>query len=42
VLAALEKAGMQGFYHTGEETSKLLESEAATVARVADKVGLRK
>jgi tripartite-type tricarboxylate transporter receptor subunit TctC len=42
VLGALEKAGMQGFYHTGEETSKLLEQEAATVARVADKVGLRK
>jgi tripartite-type tricarboxylate transporter receptor subunit TctC len=42
VLGALDKAGMQGFYHTGEETLKLLESEAATVARVADKVGLRK
>jgi tripartite-type tricarboxylate transporter receptor subunit TctC len=42
VVGALDKAGMQGFYHTGEETLKLLESEAATVARVADKVGLRK
>lgn len=42
VLAALDKAGMQGFYHTGEETVKLLEQEAATVAKVADKVGLRK
>ena len=42
VLGALDKAGMQGFYHTGEETLKLLESEAATVARIADKVGLRK
>ena len=42
VIAALEKAGMQGFYHTGEETAKLLAEEAATVARVADKAGLRK
>ena len=42
VLAALDKAGLQGFYHTGEETAKLLETESATVARVADKVGLRK
>jgi tripartite-type tricarboxylate transporter receptor subunit TctC len=42
VLAAVEKAGMQGFYHTGEDTVKLLETESATVARVADKVGLRK
>lgn len=42
VIAALDKAGMQGFYHTGEETLKLLTEEAATVARVADKAGLRK
>jgi tripartite-type tricarboxylate transporter receptor subunit TctC len=42
VITALEKAGMQGLYHTGEETARLLEQEAATVARVADKVGLRK
>jgi tripartite-type tricarboxylate transporter receptor subunit TctC len=42
VITALEKAGMQGLYHTGEETTRLLEQEAATVARVADKVGLRK
>jgi tripartite-type tricarboxylate transporter receptor subunit TctC len=42
VLAALDKAGMQSFYHTGDETTKLLEEEAATVARVAEKVGLRK
>jgi tripartite-type tricarboxylate transporter receptor subunit TctC len=42
VLAALDKAGMQGFFHTGEETSRLLENETATVARVADKVGLKK
>jgi tripartite-type tricarboxylate transporter receptor subunit TctC len=42
VLGALDKAGMQSFYHTGEETLRLLESEAATVGRVADKVGLRK
>lgn len=42
VLAALDKAGLQGFSHTGEETAKLLEAESATVARVADKVGLRK
>ena len=42
VLGALEKAGMQGFYHTGEETAKLLEQESATVAKVADRVGLRR
>lgn len=42
VLAALDKAGMQGFYHPGDETARLLELEAATVAKVADKVGLRK
>jgi tripartite-type tricarboxylate transporter receptor subunit TctC len=42
VIAALDKAGMQGLYHTGEETARLLAEEAATVARVADKVGLRK
>jgi tripartite-type tricarboxylate transporter receptor subunit TctC len=42
VVGALEKAGMQGFYHTGEETLKLLETESATVGKVADKVGLRK
>jgi tripartite-type tricarboxylate transporter receptor subunit TctC len=42
VLGALDRAGMQSYYHTGEETTKLLEAEAATVARVADKLGLRK
>jgi tripartite-type tricarboxylate transporter receptor subunit TctC len=42
VLAALDKAGMQGFYHTGEETARLLAQETATVARVADKLGLPK
>jgi len=42
VLGALDKAGMQAFYHTGEETSKLLETETAAVAKVADKLGLRK
>jgi tripartite-type tricarboxylate transporter receptor subunit TctC len=42
VVGALEKAGMQGFYHTGEDTRKLLETESATVGKVADKVGLRK
>jgi tripartite-type tricarboxylate transporter receptor subunit TctC len=42
VLGALDKAGMQGFYHTGEETARLLEQETATVAKVADKLGLRK
>ena len=42
VLGALDKAGMQGFYHTGEETARLLAQEAATVAKVADKLGLRK
>jgi len=42
VLGALDKAGVQGFYHTGEETARLLAQEAATVAKVADKLGLRK
>jgi tripartite-type tricarboxylate transporter receptor subunit TctC len=42
VLGALDKAGMQGFYHTGEETSRLLAQEAAVVAKVADRLGLRK
>lgn len=42
VLGALDKAGMQGFYHTGEETARLLAQEAAVVAKVADKLGLRK
>jgi tripartite-type tricarboxylate transporter receptor subunit TctC len=42
VLAALDKAGLQGFYRTGEETARLLAQEAATVAKVADRLGLRK
>ena len=42
VIGALEKAGMESFYHPGDETTKLLQQEAATVARVADKVGLKK
>jgi len=42
VLGALDKAGMQGFYHTGKETARLLAQEVATVAKVADKLGLRK
>lgn len=42
LVAALEKAGMQGYYHPAEETTRLLETEAATVAKVADKVGLRR
>jgi len=42
VLGALDKAGMQGFYYTGEETTRLLAEEAATVARVAERAGLRK
>jgi tripartite-type tricarboxylate transporter receptor subunit TctC len=42
VLGALDKAGMQAFYHSGEETARLLAQEAATVAKVADKLGLRK
>ena len=42
VLGALDKAGMEGFYHTGEETARLLAQEAAVVAKVADKLGLRK
>jgi tripartite-type tricarboxylate transporter receptor subunit TctC len=42
VLGALDKAGLQGFYHTGEETARLLAQEAATVAKVADRLGLRK
>ena len=42
VLSALDKAGMQGHYHTGEETSKLLEAETTAVAKVADRLNLRK
>jgi tripartite-type tricarboxylate transporter receptor subunit TctC len=42
VVGALDKAGMQGFYHTGEETGRLLAQEAAVVVKVADKLGLRK
>ena len=42
VVGALDKAGMQAFYHTGEETARLLAQEAAVVAKVADKLGLRK
>jgi tripartite-type tricarboxylate transporter receptor subunit TctC len=38
VLTALDKAGMQGYYHTGEETLKLLEAETAAVKKVADRV----
>jgi tripartite-type tricarboxylate transporter receptor subunit TctC len=41
VIGALEKAGMQGYYHTGEETLKLLETESAAVAKVAARLGLR-
>jgi tripartite-type tricarboxylate transporter receptor subunit TctC len=38
VLGALDKAGMQGYYHTGEETLKLLEAETAAVKKVADRL----
>jgi tripartite-type tricarboxylate transporter receptor subunit TctC len=38
VLAALDKAGMQGYYQTGEETLKLLEAETSAVKKVADRV----
>jgi len=38
VLAALDKAGMQGYYHTGEETLKLLEAETTAVKKVADRL----
>jgi tripartite-type tricarboxylate transporter receptor subunit TctC len=39
VLSALDKAGMQAYYHTGEETVKLLEAETAAVKKVADRLG---
>jgi tripartite-type tricarboxylate transporter receptor subunit TctC len=38
VLSALDKAGMQGYYHTGEETLKLLEAETAAVKKVAERL----
>jgi len=41
VLGALDKAGMQGQYHTGEETLKPLEAETAAVKKVADRIGPR-
>jgi tripartite-type tricarboxylate transporter receptor subunit TctC len=40
VIGALEKAGMQAYYHTPAETLKLLDTEAAAVAKVADKLNL--
>ena len=42
VISALEKAGMQAYYHTPAETLKLLDTEAAAVAKVADKLNLNK
>jgi tripartite-type tricarboxylate transporter receptor subunit TctC len=39
-IAAMEKAGMQMEYHAPDETQKLLESETATVRKVATKLGL--
>lgn len=40
VAGALEKAGMNLDYRDPAETRKLLDSEAATVAKVAEKLGL--
>ena len=42
VIAALDKAGLQSLFYTGEEMGRLMTEEAAAVARVADKLGLRK
>lgn len=42
VIGALEKAGMQAYYHTPAETLKLLNTEAAAVAKVAEKLNLNK
>jgi tripartite-type tricarboxylate transporter receptor subunit TctC len=42
VIGALEKAGMQAYFHTPTETLKLLDTEAAAVAKVADKLNLKK
>jgi len=42
VIGALEKAGMQIYYHTPAETLKLLDTEAAAVAKVADKLNRNK
>ena len=39
-IAAMEKAGMQMEYHSPEETQKMLESETATVRKVAARLGL--
>jgi tripartite-type tricarboxylate transporter receptor subunit TctC len=42
VAAAIEKAGMHADYKDPAETQKTLETEAATVAKVAEKIGLGK
>jgi tripartite-type tricarboxylate transporter receptor subunit TctC len=42
VVAAIEKAGMQPDYKDPAETQKTLETEAATVAKVAEKLGMTK
>ena len=42
VVGALEKAGMQAYFHTSVETLKLLDTEAAAVAKVAEKLNLKK
>lgn len=42
VAAAIEKAGMHADYKDPAETQKTLETEAATVAKVAEKIGLAK
>lgn len=40
VVEAFDKAGMQVDYHDGPATQKLLESETATVRKVAEKIDL--
>jgi tripartite-type tricarboxylate transporter receptor subunit TctC len=42
VIDAFDKAGMQVDYHDGPATQKLIETETATVRRVAEKIGLGK
>jgi tripartite-type tricarboxylate transporter receptor subunit TctC len=42
IAAAIEKAGMHADYKDPAETQKTLDVEAATVARVAEKIGLGK
>jgi tripartite-type tricarboxylate transporter receptor subunit TctC len=39
-IGAMEKAGMQMEYHSPDDTQRLLESESATVRKVATKLGM--